>query len=276
MREPLDGLLPGRYRGGSNASASRSGSMRIGDARAAIAALFGGIMRLKHVSCSTRTSTSATRRPGRMGDRDALPGRQDMIILTGMMGMTMDPSLRPADRRQVRLRLHPAVRQCRRIPLTRCAAKVFAGPARFQSVELALASGRCSTRMVEALGSHDSREIAWGSTRCARRAARPRPRRTLPPGPLQAGHHRHRRRPLPRSQRRDVRFLSPSSMNEGIGHALPRKEDLRLVTGAAASATTSTCRARPMPAWCARRMRMPASARSTTRRRARRRACSRC
>ena len=44
---------------------------------------------------------------------------------------------------------------------TRCAAKVFAGPPRFQTVEQALGSGPMFyADVVEALGSQDGREVA--------------------------------------------------------------------------------------------------------------------
>jgi hypothetical protein len=47
------------------------------------------------------------------------------------------------------------------IPLVRCAAKVFNGPARFQTVEQALASAPMFyADVVEAIGSDDGREIA--------------------------------------------------------------------------------------------------------------------
>src|SRR5262249_1587989 len=49
------------------------------------------------------------------------------------------------------------------IPMTRSAAKVFAGPARFQTVEQALASAPMFyADIVEAIGSDDGREIASG------------------------------------------------------------------------------------------------------------------
>jgi hypothetical protein len=44
---------------------------------------------------------------------------------------------------------------------TRCAAKVFSGPPRFQTVEQALASGPMFyADVVESLGSDDGREVA--------------------------------------------------------------------------------------------------------------------
>ena len=87
---------------------------------------------------------------------------QDIVMLTGILAMTMDPSL------QGRRTGAKAGFDCTRpfgrdgeIPLTRCAAKVFDGPARFQTVEQALASAPMFySHIVEATGSTDGREIA--------------------------------------------------------------------------------------------------------------------
>ena len=49
------------------------------------------------------------------------------------------------------------------IPLTRSAAKVFNGPARFQNIEQALATAPMFyADLVEGLGSDDGREVACG------------------------------------------------------------------------------------------------------------------
>ena len=89
---------------------------------------------------------------------------QDMMLLHGMVGMTMDPSL------QGRRTGAKAGFDCTRpfgrdgeIPLTRSAAKTFKGPARFQSVEQALsAAPMFYADIVEGVGSDDGREIACG------------------------------------------------------------------------------------------------------------------
>jgi 2,5-furandicarboxylate decarboxylase 1 len=78
------------------------------------------------------------------------------------MGMTMDPSL------QGRRTGAKAGFDCTRpfghdgeIPLMRCAAKVFSGPARYQTAEQALGSGPMFyADIVEGLGSRDGREVA--------------------------------------------------------------------------------------------------------------------
>ena len=86
----------------------------------------------------------------------------DLIVIQGIMGMTMDPSL------QGRRTGAKSGFDCTRpfgkdgqIPLTRCAAKFFNGPAKFKTVEEALASGPMFyAAIVEAVGSEDGREVA--------------------------------------------------------------------------------------------------------------------
>jgi hypothetical protein len=81
-----------------------------------------------------------------------------------MLGMTMDPSLN--GRRTGAKTGFDCTKPFGRdgeIPLTRSAAKVFSGPARFQTVEQALASAPMFyADIVEAIGSDDGREIACG------------------------------------------------------------------------------------------------------------------
>jgi 2,5-furandicarboxylate decarboxylase 1 len=87
---------------------------------------------------------------------------QDMTILQGILGMTMDPSL------QGRKTGAKSGFDCTKpfgkdgqVPLMRCAAKVFKGPARYQNVEQALgASPMFYADIVESLGSTDGREVA--------------------------------------------------------------------------------------------------------------------
>jgi 3-polyprenyl-4-hydroxybenzoate decarboxylase len=89
---------------------------------------------------------------------------QDMMVLHGMIGMTMDPSL------QGRKTGAKSGFDCTKpfgrdgeIPLTRSAAKVFNGPARYQTIEQALGAGPMFyADIVEAIGSDDGREIACG------------------------------------------------------------------------------------------------------------------
>ena len=87
---------------------------------------------------------------------------QDLVVLQGMMGMTMDPSLN--GRRTGAKSGFDCTKPFGRdgeIPLTRCAAKVFKGPARYQTVEQALgAAPMFYADIVESLGSRDGREVA--------------------------------------------------------------------------------------------------------------------
>src|SRR5215470_4001499 len=87
-----------------------------------------------------------------MGARDALPGRSGSRHPSGDAWDDNGPlAQRPPDRGEGG------------IPLTRSAAKLFAGPARFQTVEQALASAPMFyADIVEAIGSDDGREIACG------------------------------------------------------------------------------------------------------------------
>lgn len=86
----------------------------------------------------------------------------DMVVLTGMIGMTMGPSL------QGRRTGAKAGFDCTKpfgrdgeIPLTRSAAKRFTGAPRFRSVEEALAAGAAFyADLVEGVGSKDGREVA--------------------------------------------------------------------------------------------------------------------
>jgi 3-polyprenyl-4-hydroxybenzoate decarboxylase len=87
---------------------------------------------------------------------------QDIVMLQGMVGMTMDPSLN--GRRtgaKAGFDCTKPVGRDSEIPLTRSAAKTFTGPARFQTVEQALtASPMFYADIVEGVGSDDGREIA--------------------------------------------------------------------------------------------------------------------
>jgi len=78
--------------------------------------------------------------------------------------MTMDPSLngRRTGAKAPNDCTKPFDRESE-IPLTRSAAKVFSGSARFQTIEQALASvPMFYADIVEAIGSDDGREIACG------------------------------------------------------------------------------------------------------------------
>jgi 2,5-furandicarboxylate decarboxylase 1 len=133
-----------------------------GEARMAIAALFGGIMRLKHVYVFDEDIDIGDDKQVEWALGTRFQADQDLVILQGMMGMTMDPSLN--GRRTGAKAGFDCTRPFGRdgeIPLLRSAARVFKGPARFQTAEQALASAPmfyCD--LVEALGSDDGREVA--------------------------------------------------------------------------------------------------------------------
>jgi len=163
VREPVAVHLRS-VSGGSNTLRVSIKQRAFGEARAAIAALFGGIMRLKHVYIFDEDIDIRDDRQVDWALGTRFQADQDLVVLQGMLGMTMDPSLngrrtgakagfdctKPFDRES-------------EIPLTRSAAKVFSGSARFQTIEQALASvPMFYSDIVEAIGSDDGREIACG------------------------------------------------------------------------------------------------------------------
>jgi UbiD family decarboxylase len=161
VREPVAAYLR-TMSGGANTLRVSIRQRVYGEARSAIAALFGGIMRLKHVYVFDDDIDIRDDRQVEWAIGTRFQADQDMVILQGMMGMTMDPSL------QGRRTGAKAGFDCTKpfgrdgeIPLTRSAAKVFKGPARYQSVEQALGSGPMFyADLVEGVGSDDGREVA--------------------------------------------------------------------------------------------------------------------
>ena len=148
--------------GGSNALRVSIKQHMFGEARNAIAALFGGIRQLKHIwifddDVDIQDETQVEWAFGTRFQAD-----QDIVMLTGIMSMPMDPSL---DGRRAGAKAgfdctQPFGRG-KEIRLTRCAAKVFDGQARFQTVEQALeAEPMYFSHLVEAVGSEDGREVA--------------------------------------------------------------------------------------------------------------------
>ncbi|MGH7091738.1 MAG: UbiD family decarboxylase domain-containing protein [Stellaceae bacterium] len=161
IREPVDAYLR-MVSGGSNTLRVSIKQHQVGEARAAICALFGGIMRLKHIYVFDEDIDIRNDRQidWAMGTR--FQAHDDIVLLTGMVGMTMDPSLN--GRRTGAKAGFDCTKPFGRsseIPLTRSAARVFKGPARFQTVEQALASGPMFyADVVEAVGSQDGRDVA--------------------------------------------------------------------------------------------------------------------
>src|SRR5262244_1549455 len=161
VREPVAVYLRS-VSGGSNTLRVAIRQRMLGEARMAIAALFGGIIRLKHVYVFDEDIDVCDDRQVDWALGTRFQADQDLVILQGMLGMTMDPSLngRRTGAKAGFDCTKPFGRESE-IPLTRSAAKVFSGPARFQTVEQALASAPMFyADIVDAIGSDDGREIA--------------------------------------------------------------------------------------------------------------------
>jgi 2,5-furandicarboxylate decarboxylase 1 len=161
VREPVAVYLRSAS-GGANTLRVAIRQRMVGEARMAISALFGGIMLLKHIyvfddDIDIHNEAQVEWALGTRFQADA-----DLVVLQGMMGMTMDPSLN--GRRTGAKAGFDCTKPFGRdgqIPLTRCAARVFKHTARFQSVEQALATGPMFyADIVEAVGSDDGREVA--------------------------------------------------------------------------------------------------------------------
>jgi len=161
VREPVAVYLRA-VSGGANTLRVSIKQRAFGEARSAIAALFGGILRLKHVFVFDEDIDIHDDRQVDWALGTRFQADQDLVILQGMLGMTMDPSLN--GRRTGAKSGFDCTKPFGRdgqVPLMRAAAKVFKGPARYQTVEQALAAKPMFyADIVEALGSEDGREIA--------------------------------------------------------------------------------------------------------------------
>lgn len=161
VREPVAVYLR-QVSGGANTLRVSIKQRAFGEARSAIAALFGGIMRLKHIYVFDEDIDIHDDRQVDWALGTRFQADQDLVVLEGMLGMTMDPSLN--GRRTGAKSGFDCTKPFGRdgqIPLTRCAAKMFKGPARYQNVEQALAAAPMFfSDIVESLGSQDGREVA--------------------------------------------------------------------------------------------------------------------
>jgi 3-polyprenyl-4-hydroxybenzoate decarboxylase len=130
--------------------------------RAAIEALFKSISRVKTIYVFDDDIDLDDDGQAEWAFGTRFQADEDIVVLEGMQGQTMDPSL---NGRKTGAKVgfdctRPFGREGQ-INYTRCAAKMFAGPARFQTVEQALAAGPMFyTDVVESLGSQDGREVA--------------------------------------------------------------------------------------------------------------------
>jgi UbiD family decarboxylase len=163
VREPIAVYLRPTA-GGTNTLRVSIRQRSFGEARLAIAALFGGIMRLKHIYVCDEDIDIRNDKQLEWALGTRFQADQDLVILQGIPGMTMDPSLN--GRRTGAKSGFDCTRPFGReneIPLTRSAAKIFKGPARFQNIEQALGSAPMFyADLVESIGSDDGREIACG------------------------------------------------------------------------------------------------------------------
>ncbi len=135
---------------------------RRGEGRNAMLAIFAAIHRIKHIMVFDEDIDITDDRQVEWGLGTRFQGDQDLIILGGMMGMTMDPSLQGRSTgAKVGFDCTRPYGRTSDIVYTRAAAKSFDGPARFQSVEQALEAGPMFySHIVEAVGSTDGREVA--------------------------------------------------------------------------------------------------------------------
>ena len=133
-----------------------------GEARAAIEALFKGILRVKTVYVFDDDIDISDDGQAEWAFGTRFQADEDLVVLQGLQGQTMDPSLngRRAGAKAGFDCTRPLERKGQ-INYMRCAAKVFAGPPRYQTVEQALAAGPMFyADIVESLGSDDGREVA--------------------------------------------------------------------------------------------------------------------
>jgi UbiD family decarboxylase len=135
---------------------------RHGEARHAIHTIFGMMPLIKHVFVFDEDIDPDNDRQVEWALGTRFQADQDLVLISGMMGRPMDPSLngrRLGSKAGFDCTL-PFGRE-RDIVMTRCAAKSFAPPSQKRAVEDILAEGpRFFTHLVEAAGSEDGREIA--------------------------------------------------------------------------------------------------------------------
>jgi 2,5-furandicarboxylate decarboxylase 1 len=161
VREPIAAYLLA-VSGGMNTLRVSIRQRTEGEARKAITALFEAIRPLKHIYVFDDDIDIHDHHQVEWALGTRFQADRDLVIRTGMMGMTMDPSLE--GRRTGAKSGFDATRPVGReseIPLVRCAAKKFDRLARFQTVEQALvAAPKFYAELIEGTGSDDGREIA--------------------------------------------------------------------------------------------------------------------
>ena len=133
-----------------------------GEARNAITALFGGVRRLKHIWVFDEDIDIHDDKQVEWAFGTRFQADRDMVVLTGMIGAIMDPSL--GGRRtgaKAGFDCTMAYPRQNQVTLRRCAAMNFGNAARFQTVEQALKAGPMYyAHLIEAIGSEDGRDVA--------------------------------------------------------------------------------------------------------------------
>jgi 2,5-furandicarboxylate decarboxylase 1 len=160
-REPL-AVNTRSLTGGSGVMRISLKQHRQGEARNAMLAIFAAIPRVKHIYAFDEDIDITDDRQVEWAMGTRFQGDQDMMVLTGMTGMPMDPSL---DGRSTGAKV---AFDCTRpfgkgdqIVHMRCAATVFDGNSQFETVEQALHDGpKFYAHIVKSLGSRDGREVA--------------------------------------------------------------------------------------------------------------------
>lgn len=160
-REPI-AVTTRSLTGGSGGMRISLKQHRLGEARNAMLAIFAAIPRVKHIYAFDEDIDITDDRQVEWAMGTRFQGDQDLVVLTGMTGMPMDPSL---DGRSTGAKV---AFDCTRpfgkadqIVHTRCAATVFSGVAAFETVEHALQDGpKFYAHIVDAVGSRDGREVA--------------------------------------------------------------------------------------------------------------------
>ena len=153
----------------SRSHSGGSGTLRIslkqnvpGEARNAMLSIFGAMRQIKTVYVFDEDIDIRDDRQVEWALGTRFQADKDIMVRNGMVGMPMDPSLE--GRRagaKVGFDCTRPFGRGHEIIHTRCAAKVFGGPARFQTVEQALEAGPLFySHIVEAVGSTDGREVA--------------------------------------------------------------------------------------------------------------------
>ncbi len=153
----------------SRSHSGGSGTLRIslrqsmqGEARNAMLSIFGAMKQIKTVYVFDEDIDIRDDRQVEWALGTRFQADRDIMVLEGMLGMPMDPSLE--GRRsgaKVGFDCTRPLGRSQEIIYTRCAAKVVGGPARSQTVEQALEAGPLFySHVVEAVGSSDGREVA--------------------------------------------------------------------------------------------------------------------